>query len=299
MHWSRQDRLTLLAFVIAVVMIGSNLVAIRYTNRELAPLWGSGSRFAIAAILFYALTAATRAPLPRGRGLIGAILFGVIGVAGYFAFVYWGLVEVKAGYGQVLLSLVPLMTLLIAVAHRIERFSWRPLAGSLVATAGVAILFVDQIRVDVPFLSLFVLILAGLCAAEGGIILKLLRPTHLIPINAVAMTVGAVLLLALSFVLGESHRLPETTGVWIAYAYLATLGTLGTFLLYMYVLRHWTASAASYQYVLAPLAAVALAAIFLGETVTPIFFAGLALVLTGVYLGAILKPPLPPPEELT
>ena len=63
------DRLALSAFTGAVVIGGSNFVAIRFSNRELDPLWGAGLRFVLAAAVFGVLFAALRLRLPRGRDL--------------------------------------------------------------------------------------------------------------------------------------------------------------------------------------------------------------------------------------
>ena len=48
------DRATLAAFVTGSVLAGGNGVAIRFSNRELDPLWGAGLRFVIAALLMFA-----------------------------------------------------------------------------------------------------------------------------------------------------------------------------------------------------------------------------------------------------
>jgi len=61
------DRLALGAFIGAVAIGGSNFVAIRFSNRELDPLWGAGVRFALAAGVFGLLVAAMQLSLPRGR----------------------------------------------------------------------------------------------------------------------------------------------------------------------------------------------------------------------------------------
>jgi drug/metabolite transporter (DMT)-like permease len=240
-----QANLTLLAFFGAVLLIGSNLVAIRFSNRELAPFWGAGTRFAIAALLFYVTMVMANARFPRGRDLFGAAAYGAVGIAAYFALVYWGLVKVAAGHGQVLLSLTPLLTLFFAAAHQMEVFRWRAAVAALVATLGVAVLFADQISTDVPILSLFALVLAAACAAEAGIVLKLIPPASLLAASCVAMAVGALVLLSVSLITGEERAVPERIETWIAFAYLATIGTLGTFLLYMYVLKFWMARASS------------------------------------------------------
>ena len=59
------DRLALGAFTGAVVIGGTNFVAIRYSNRELDPIWGAGLRFALAAVVFGVLFGALRLPFPR------------------------------------------------------------------------------------------------------------------------------------------------------------------------------------------------------------------------------------------
>ena len=70
------------AFVTAVLIGGSNFVAIRYSNRELDPLWGAGLRFALAALVFGVLCAALRLSLPRGRTLGLVLAYGLLAFAG-------------------------------------------------------------------------------------------------------------------------------------------------------------------------------------------------------------------------
>jgi drug/metabolite transporter (DMT)-like permease len=220
--------------------------------------------------------------------MLGSVLFGLTGIAAYFAFVYWGLVEVGAAYGQVLLSLVPLITFFLACVQGLERFRWPGVAGAIITIAGIAIIFHQQAGQFVSRLSLLSLVAAAVCAAQAGIILKLFPPASLVAANTVAMSLGAAVLICLSVATGEMPVVPARPETWAAFAFLSTIGTIGTFLLVMYLLRHWSASAASYQYVLAPVVALALAAILLGERVGADFVVGGALVLSGVYLGAIL-----------
>jgi drug/metabolite transporter (DMT)-like permease len=278
---------TLAAFLLLVVLIASNLVAIRYSNRELDPFWNGGARFTIAALIFVAMMIATRERLPSGKGMVGALLYGTLAIAAYFVLIYWGMVEVRVGYGQTLLALVPLLTVLLAVTQRLERLSGASVSGAALALGGVALVFTDQLGADVPLLRAMAIVVAAACAAQAGIVMKLLPPVRLIPTNAVAMSLGAITLLAVSFATGEARVLPEGGATWFAFAYLATVGTVGTFLLALYVLRYWTASAASYQFVLAPLVSVALAALLLGEGISWLFVGGAALVISGVYVGAL------------
>jgi drug/metabolite transporter (DMT)-like permease len=284
---SRPDRATLGAFGALVVLVGANFVAIRFSNRELAPFWGAGTRFALAAILFMVILAVRRIAFPRGRALAGALLFGVLSIAAFFALSYWGLVRVPAGRGAVVGALLPLVTLFLAVAHGLERLGWRALAGAVLAVAGVALVSGEQVRGDVPLISLLALLAAVVCGAEASIVVKWFPPTDPAATNAVAMTVGALVLLALSVVSGEPRALPVQGATWSAFAYLVTVGTVGVFLLLLFVLKRWRASAVAYVFVLAPFVSVALAAWLLGEGVTPLSAVGAVLVLGGVYVAAV------------
>ncbi|HVL89928.1 MAG TPA: dienelactone hydrolase family protein, partial [Actinomycetota bacterium] len=55
-------------------------------------------------------------------------------------------------------------------------------------------------------------------------------------------------------ILMHSVAPPSEPQTWVAQAYLITFGTVGVFGLYLFLLSRWTASAVSYEFVLAPLA---------------------------------------------
>jgi drug/metabolite transporter (DMT)-like permease len=73
-------------------------------------------------------------------------------------------------------------------------------------------------------------------------------------------------------------------------AYLIGPGSVVVFILALYILARWTASATSYAFLLFPLVAVVLGALLLGEPVQPTFVIGGAIVLLGVYIGAVHRP---------
>ncbi len=285
----RVDRTSLLAFVALVGLVGTNVVAIRFSNRELAPLWGAGLRFAFAALIFWVLAIARRSTLPRGRALVGSALYGLLGFAAFFAFLYYGLVRASAGLGQIVTALVPLLTMLLAIAQGLEPLRWRAIGGGAIALAGIAIVFGGQAGGDVPLVSMLSLVLAAAAFAETGIVAKRLPPGDPVATNAVATTVGAAVLLLLSLVAGEPWIVPVQAATWISTIYLVTLGTVVIFLLFLYLTKRWLASSVSYQFLFTPFVGVALGAVLLGEPLTPLLVAGGALVLVGVYVGAMTR----------
>jgi drug/metabolite transporter (DMT)-like permease len=100
------------------------------------------------------------------------------------------------------------------------------------------------------------------------------------------MAVGSALLLATSAVLGEPWRLPALTATWLALAWLITSASVA-FILMVWLLSQWTASATSYGSVVQPLVTVAVGSWLAGEQVTLTFALGSVLALAGVYWGAL------------
>ena len=99
-----------------------------------------------------------------------------------------------------------------------------------------------------------------------------------------------MILLALSVLSDEARVLPGEASTLTAQAYLVLAGSFGVFWLYVFVAQRWSASAASYQLVLIPLVTVVVSAWLQDESMTPAFAAGSALVLLGVYVGALRRP---------
>jgi drug/metabolite transporter (DMT)-like permease len=288
------ERVALAAFVVGSILAGGNAVGVRFSNRELEPLWGAGLRFSLAAALLVAVMAALRLALPRGRALTGALLYGALNFGASFAFLYYGLVRVHAGLGQTLLALVPLATLLLAVLQRQERFRVAAGVGSLLALGGVALMSRAPLQEGVPLLSLLALLGGAMCFAQAAVLVRRFPPVHPVTMNAVGMAAAAALLLAGSLVAGEARVLPERSATWAAIGYLVVVGSVLVFVLYLIVLRHWTASRAAYTFVLIPIVTVALSAWLDDEPVRAGLVIGGLLVLAGVYVGALRPARLPP-----
>ena len=288
---ARPDRTTLLAFLGVVLFGGLNAIGVRQTVLELAPFWGAALRFVIAGLILVGVVLATRGRFPRGRGLWGAILYGVVGFAASFGLVYPALREVPAGTATVLIALTPLLTFGLAIAHGQERFNVQGLLGGLIALAGIAIVFADQIGASVPLGGLALVVLGAICIAEAGVILKWIPRSDPFATNAVAMLTGAAILGALSLIAGETWALPTQAGTWLAVGYLVIFGSVVMFSLYLFTLKRWTASAVSYSTLLFPFVGVTVATLQYGERFAPAFALGGLVVVAGVYVGALRARP--------
>lgn len=152
------------------------------------------------------------------------------------------------------------------------------------------------IGMAVPLVSMLALLAAALCLAEGSVAVKRFPRSHPVGNNAVAMGIGAVMLIVVSLIAGEPRVLPSSAPTWLAIAHLVVIGSVVVFVLFLYVIERWTASATSYVLLLMPLVAVPFSAWVLNERITIGFLFGGILVSAGVYVGAFapsLSRPLP------
>lgn len=279
-----------LAFFVTVALGGSNAVAVRFSNLELPPFWGATLRFSTAAALFWAIVLLRRIQIPRGRALYGALIFGGLSIGITYALLYWALVFVPASLAMVVLSLGPLFTFFFALAHGQETFRWRGLLGALVAFTGILIAVGGEIGSTIPVPPLLAIVVGAASTSEASVLLKSFPKSHPMVVNALALTVGAPILLLLSIITGEVRSLPASTTTWISFGYLVLGGSVLLFYLYLFVLQNWTASATSYAFLLFPVATVIIAAWLADETISPRFILGGAIVLLGVWQGAIHQP---------
>ncbi len=231
-----------------------------------------------------------RRPVPRGDRLLGTVLFAVFGFALAYFFLYQAIPDAGSGTTMTVLAIVPLLTVLLSVVHGIERPRALGVVGALISAAGIVIVAADQLSLSVPLVAIALLLAGAACQSESVVIVKRLPPGDPVAANAIGMLIGGALLLAVSLGTGEPLVLPTQSDTLLGMAYLIGPGSIGVFLLALYVLARWTASATSYAFLLFPLVAIVLGAVLFEEPVQPSFLLGGAVVLLGVYVGAIYRP---------
>ncbi|HND48608.1 MAG TPA: DMT family transporter [Anaerolineales bacterium] len=288
----RVDTKSLTAFILVVLLGGSNSVAIRFSNLELAPFWGAFLRLMPAALIYWAILLFRKMDLPTFKDSAVIAINGFISTGVGFALLYWGLQTVPVSLATVVISTGPLFTLVLAVLHRLESFRIQSLIGGLIAFSGLAIAINAQPGGRELIPGIIALLIGALISAEGNIIFKIYSVnSNPVSINALSLFSAAVFLGIASFFTQETWNLPSTSAGWTALAYLIIFGSVLMFYLFVYVLTRWTASSASYSILLFPLVATVFAALLANETITLPFILGGVIVLLGVWVGAFYTKP--------
>ena len=143
----------------------------------------------------------------------------------------------------------------------------------------------DALAGDVSVISVLSIVVAAIAAAESGIVLKLLPSAHPVVTNAVGMSVSRAAARAVVR-RGRVLARPQSPSVWASLIYLVIASPF-LFMLFVYVIRRWTAPAPATKSVLFPIVSVIGGALLLGEDVDGLALLGAPLVLLGVYVGAL------------
>lgn len=281
-------------FLLGSLLAGVNPVAIRVSNRELDPLWGAGLRFGGAALLLCGVMTVMKLPFPRGRALLGTMVYGVLTFGLAFSLGYYALVRVHAGLAQAVLAVIPLATLLLAVTQGQERLRREAILGALLALAGIAILVRAPLSEGVPLASFLALLGCALAVAQATVAVRWMPTVHPVSMNAIGMGVGASLQFVASFIAQEHLLLPQNGSTWLALGYMTALGSVVVYILYVAVLGKWDASRAAYSFVVIPLVTVGLSMWLDDEPLRLGLIAGGLMILAGVYVGALRKPVVAP-----
>ncbi len=250
-------------------------------------------RFSAAAAFLWAVVAARRQPVPRGRTLLVLAAMGGVGYAGQ-AFSYFTAVRLgSAGLAALLLYLYPALVALLArvvLRHPLSRLQLVALAAALAGSLLTIGRAGEGTPVAVGFGLLAAFIYAGYILAGS----RLPRRTGAAASTAVVTTAAAAVYGAVACARGV--RLPATPAGWGAVAAIALVCTVLAVGLFLAGLERIGPVRASVYSTVEPAFTLLLASIFLGEPLTTSRLAGGALIVGAVLLlaRADLRPPAAP-----
>jgi drug/metabolite transporter (DMT)-like permease len=287
-------RLAVVVWLCLCAIWGSTWLAIKMGLRDLPPLTFAGIRFAIAAVLLFAIIEIRGIRLPRRRAEWNLLAYtGLLSITINYALVFSGEQYISSGMAAVLSATVPLFGL--PLAHRYlarEPLTGRKMVGVVLGFVGVAIVFSGQLGIggSRALWASFGIIIAALSTAHASVLVKA-KGTHIDPavMAGVQMAGGCIPLLLCGIALeGNPFAYHWTPLAVAAMLYLAILGSVIAFLLYYWLIRHTDVTGVLLIPLVTPLVAVFFGVVFAGEIVGWHSALGGAAILGGVAL-AVLK----------
>lgn len=290
---TRIDASIIIPFVIFTGVWGSTWIVIRDQIGTVPPQWSVAYRFALAAVAM-ALVAKWKGQslkLDRG-GFVAALILGVAQFSVNFNSVYMAERFITSGVVATVFALLLIPNSLLAWAFLGQKPNARFLWAGLVAVAGVALLFIHELRSsplpgrDIAIGLAFTL--AGLLGASAANVYQAgeeARRHPLLALLAWSMAIGAVIDICLAFAVAGPPVFEARLGYWAGVIYLALFGSVLCFALYFPVVRKIGPGKAAYSSVLVPIIAMSLSTIFEDYRWSPLAVAGATLSLGGMLLA--------------
>ena len=283
----------LVPFILITLIWGSTWIVIRDQLAVVPPTWSVTYRFLIAAAAMFAWAHWSGAPLRLGRqGHLLAATFGIPQFFLNFNFVYAAEHYVTSGLVAVVFALLLVPNSALSWFFLKQRLARGFLVGSAVAVAGVALLFVQELRASIVapgdvLLGIGLTLLGVLSASCANVMLasQRLREWPVVTMIAWGMFYGAIADGIMAWLLYGPPVVESRAGYWIGLVYLGVFASALAFTFYFGIIRTIGPARAAYSSVLIPIVAMALSTMFEGYRWSTLAVAGGLLALGGLVIA--------------
>jgi drug/metabolite transporter (DMT)-like permease len=265
----------------------SGFVAAKIGLTGAEPLTFLALRFALVTVIMAGIAMWRRSPWPRSRAeLVPVVTTGLLMQALYFGCTYLAFAAgVGAGALALIVGLQPLLTAVLAgplLGERIRPVQW---LGLVLGLAGVALVLEGKLALGVGTAAGIVWSFLGLLAITGGTLYqkRFAGRFDLWSGGAVQFAVATVVVAPAAW-LTETMDLRWSWPFLASLAYLVVMNSIVAISLLTIMIRRGEASRVTSLFFLVPPAAALVAWLVLGETLSPLQLAGMAVATGGVGL---------------
>ncbi|MEQ1551014.1 DMT family transporter [Sphingorhabdus sp.] len=259
-------------FLVVSLIWGSTWLVIRDQLGTVPASWSVSYRFAVAAAGMFMLSAIMRQSLRiDGTGLKWTLLLGVMQFTLNFNFVYAAEHHITSGLVAVIFALLIIPNALLGKWWLGRQFSRNFVIGSIIATAGVALLMAQEYRAapvggHEVLLGTALTLVSVICASVSNV-MQVAPSVSRYPTTTIlawSMLWGALANAAWSFIYHGPPAIEMRAGYLGGVLYLGIIGSVVTFPLYFDLIRKIGPGKAAYTSVLIPVVAMLLSTFFEG-----------------------------------
>lgn len=280
----------ILVWIILCLIWGSTWIFIKVGLGDLPPMTFLAARFGLSVLILAPLIKIFGFSMPRTRSDWQLIaLTGFLQFSLNYSAVFWSEQYIESGLAAVLQSMITVFGLLLAwIFLPAEKITKRKIIGVALGIVGVAIIFIDQLRVEnwMAFAGCVAIVLGAYAAAQSSILIKA-KGSGLHPASLVfsQMICGLPVIIAYALIKeGNPLKLHWGWTAILCVVYLAVAGTIAAFWLYYWLLSRIESTKAMMISLVTPLLAVMIGAIVLGEKLPPQSYFGGALIMGSIGL---------------
>lgn len=271
----------------------SSFMTIKVGVGSIPPVTLAACRVVVAAVVLYGFVRVQGTVLPRGaRFWTYCVLIGVIGNGLPFTLINWGEEHVNSGLAAILMSIMPLAT--VVLAHFFadgERMTRAKLAGVVIGFCGVIILVGPEALKGLGGDAWRQLAVAAGAFSYGVamILARNMPPAPLISRSAAVMIVASVIMAPLALAVDAPWRLRPDDAAIAAAVYLGLFPTAFATIIFFHLVQTAGPSMVALVNYLIPVLGVGWGAIVLDEQVTAEAVAALVVILAGIAIAQVRR----------
>jgi len=255
--------------------------------------WGIGFVCVLPAALLLKAKWPAREDIPA-VGLLGLCFFGL-----FFILYNIAIGFTTAARASLALATLPLSTMVVGALLRVEELTWRKTLGVCIAVLGVVAALAAGLSAAPPGAWRGELIMAAavFCMAFYNVLSRpFMRRSSALGFLTVGMGTGAAALIIVGLFSGSIAALHSfSTPQWVAGIYLGVGGGAAAFILWVLALERASPTRVANTMTVNPIAAALLAALLIGEPITPNLVVGLVAVFAGIWIATSSGPEIKKP----
>lgn len=267
---------------------GTTWIASKEGVRHMPALQLVGIRQFIAGFLYVAYFLYKKAPWPKGKQWKAIFILTILNFVLSNALSTWGVKYISSGLGAIIGAIFPLWIVFITL-FRGERIARLSILGLIVSFAGVCIIFYDYLedflKPDFRF-GIFLSLISTVTWAFGSLYTKK-KAASFNPYFSLGlqMLISSTIILAITGATGTGVSITSIpVNSWWAIGYLTIIGSVLTFIAFIYMLQRLPPEINSIYAYVNPIVAVLLGAIIFGEPLTISIAIGGLITLGGLYM---------------
>ena len=277
-------------FALAWVSIfwGTTWLASKEAVRDMPALQIIAIRQLIGGALYIAFFIFKKHPWPKGKQWIPILVMSFLTFMLSNALSTWGVKFIPSGLGAIMGAIFPLWLVIITMING-KHLPRQALLGLLMGFGGICIIFYEHLK-DFLNPDFRFGILLSLGATISWAFSTLYTKQQAINFNpyfslGFQMLISGIIILLIAEATNNTVKLSEIpSSAWWAISYLVVVGSVLTFIAYIYSLQHLPTALASIYAYINPIVAVLLGAAILNEKLTIFIAIGGAVTIVGVYL---------------
>jgi drug/metabolite transporter (DMT)-like permease len=278
------------AIALASSSIGGTAAAItRYLVVGADPVLLAALRWGIGFLCLLPCALLLRVRWPQRSDWPAVMLLGICFFGLFFILYNIAVSYTTAARASLALATLPLHTMVVGALLGVERLTARKIIGVGIAMLGVAAALAAGLAQSPPGAWRGELIMTGavFCMAFYNVLSRpFMQRSSPLGFLTVGMGAGAVVLVLAGAWKGSFAALDHfTTAQWIAGIYLGAGGGALAFILWVMALARATPTRVANTMTVNPIAATLLAALLIGEPITPNLLIGLVAVFAGIWIA--------------